>query len=246
MKLSYPLSEHLDLFTRFGGMYSFLEKNAEVATYAQEQSDWSLLSSVGMSYQFSPNWSLRGEYQFVDGIGEHSFGQADLHFTSIGLIYHFGQKKSSVNSLDSPALSSIPSSMFAEVEAPFSIKTEVLFDFDSYELSYSSSLEALAQQLTHYNEGRVYIIGYSDNTGTPSYNASLSHLRAFAVAQYLKRMGVAQERLFISGQGEDHPKASNLTRKGRVQNRRVEVLFETHKKQRQKVTLLPSMKPQIK
>nr|WP_176453704.1 hypothetical protein [Vibrio parahaemolyticus]BAX57065.1 outer membrane protein A [Vibrio parahaemolyticus] len=45
----------------------------------------------GVSYRISQRWSLRGEYQFIDGIGDGEVDQADQHFTSVGLTYHFGQ-----------------------------------------------------------------------------------------------------------------------------------------------------------
>ncbi|MGI9920660.1 OmpA family protein, partial [Vibrio owensii] len=59
------------------------------------------------------------------------------------------------------------------------------------------------------------------------YNQRLSEQRAQAVAEYFKRMGVAESRLIVEGKGENSPVANNETKEGRAQNRRVEIHFET-------------------
>ncbi|EHH1079253.1 porin, partial [Vibrio parahaemolyticus] len=91
-KLSYPLTERLDVFTRLGGAWQRIDKDFSPMPDAIESSEWNLMSSIGMSYRLSQRWSVRGEYQFIDGIGDGDVEQADSHFTSVGLTYHFGQK----------------------------------------------------------------------------------------------------------------------------------------------------------
>ncbi|MFW1392105.1 OmpA family protein, partial [Vibrio parahaemolyticus] len=117
-----------------------------------------------------------------------------------------------------------------------SLSAESLFGFDSSELTYNADLESLAEQLTQYPEDKIQIVGHTDSTGPEAYNQRLSERRAQAVADYLKRMGIAESRLSVEGQGESRPIASNDTVEGRAQNRRVEVVFDTTVEETQPVT----------
>ncbi|WP_237668102.1 outer membrane beta-barrel protein [Vibrio sp. V43_P6S15P86] len=84
VKLGYPLTERLDIYTRLGGAYQRIEKTFSQLPDAVNSSEWNLLSSVGLSYRLSQRWSVRGEYQFIDGVGDTDIHQADSHFTSLG------------------------------------------------------------------------------------------------------------------------------------------------------------------
>lgn len=70
---------------------------------------------------------------------------------------------------------------------------------------------------------RVEIQGYTDNTGSTTFNRSLSEKRAQAVLEFFASQGVARDRLSAAGYGPDHPIATNDTREGRAANRRVEL-----------------------
>jgi outer membrane protein OmpA-like peptidoglycan-associated protein len=67
------------------------------------------------------------------------------------------------------------------------------------------------------------IEGHTDNTGKASSNLKLSQARANAVAAYLKKKGIAENRLSATGFGITKPVADNKTLAGRTQNRRVEL-----------------------
>ncbi len=69
---------------------------------------------------------------------------------------------------------------------------------------------------------RIEIQGYTDATGPRPKNIQLSRDRAEAVRDYFIQNGVAAEKLSAKGFGPDHPAASNRTKKGRAQNRRIE------------------------
>ena len=224
VKLSFPITERMVLFTRLGGAWQRVDKTVSEMPDSTESSEWNVLSSLGGSYRISQRWSLRGEYLFIDGIGDGGIGQADLHFTSVGLTYHFGQTTPVV--VDE-ALVIEPEPQFVMSSATVSLSAESLFGFDSLELTYNAELESLVEQLTQYSEGKVSIIGHTDSSGSEVYNQRLSERRAQMVADYLKRMGIDESRLSVSGLGENRPIASNDTAEGRAQNRRVEVLFET-------------------
>lgn len=84
-------------------------------------------------------------------------------------------------------------------------------------------LLTVAQSLAANPEIRVEVAGHTDATGSRTFNIGLSQARAESVKQYLMRHGVAGDRLVAKGYGPDRPVASNATREGRAQNRRVEL-----------------------
>ena len=77
--------------------------------------------------------------------------------------------------------------------------------------------------LNQYPNSRVLVTGYTDNTGSPSYNLQLSRDRAQTMANYLITQGVDPARIQVVGMGEADPIASNATPAGRQLNRRVEI-----------------------
>jgi outer membrane protein OmpA-like peptidoglycan-associated protein len=85
-----------------------------------------------------------------------------------------------------------------------------------------STLDSLASKLS----GAGFLVelqGFTDNTGSEQYNINLSQRRAEAVTRYLVSKNIPLFRISVVGLGEEMPVASNNTRDGRTQNRRVEV-----------------------
>lgn len=77
-----------------------------------------------------------------------------------------------------------------------------------------------------YPDGRISVEGYTDSRGSERYNLALSDRRAAAVKKYLvDKGGVNAGRITSVGKGEANPVADNGTRRGRFENRRVEVLI---------------------
>lgn len=89
-----------------------------------------------------------------------------------------------------------------------------------------SILDNIAQTLKENDHLNFEVAGHTDNTGDYNYNVNLSEKRANAVRQYLVDKGVAADRLTARGYGPDKPVASNDTRTGRSQNRRVELVLQ--------------------
>jgi len=67
-------------------------------------------------------------------------------------------------------------------------------------------------------------LGHADGSGHRDHNLRLSRARVRAVATLLRAQGLAVGR--VAGFGADQPVATNKTRTGRAQNRRVEILLE--------------------
>lgn len=110
-----------------------------------------------------------------------------------------------------------------------SVASDVLFEFDSAELSQQSqrSLSDVAALLSKATKEQVVVAGHTDAKGSNDYNLALSERRAEAVAKFLTDNGVSADTLKIEGRGEAEPVAENEidgkdNPDGRAKNRRVE------------------------
>ena len=88
-----------------------------------------------------------------------------------------------------------------------------------------STLRKLADVMAQNQERTVLVEGFTDSTGSSSYNQDLSQRRANAVASALSSMGVQRERIAMKAYGEAFPVAANDTATNRQLNRRVEVVL---------------------
>jgi OmpA-OmpF porin, OOP family len=78
---------------------------------------------------------------------------------------------------------------------------------------------ALAKELKGY---KIYIQGYADSTASATINIAISKQRASNVFKALSKE-LDKSRIIISWYGESEPIASNVTKEGRSQNRRVTI-----------------------
>ena len=103
----------------------------------------------------------------------------------------------------------------------------VLFDSGeaTIKLGSADNIAKLSRFLLEYTDRTVLVEGFTDNTGSREANKRLSEQRAEAVRRALIATGVAPERIFTRGYGEDYAIADNSTAAGRLQNRRVEVVI---------------------
>ncbi|WP_159836216.1 OmpA family protein [Burkholderia sp. 8Y] len=101
------------------------------------------------------------------------------------------------------------------------------FAFDSAQLTPKA--RAILDKLIADGRGvtfsSVVVQGFTDSIGSASYNVALSERRARAVLEYLKSHGLQAQDYATKAYGESHPVASNATRVGRAENRRVEVVL---------------------
>ncbi len=107
------------------------------------------------------------------------------------------------------------------------MSTAALFDFDSDVLKEEGkvALHELGDEIKAKGAKVVDIdiIGHTDSTGPAEYNMGLSMRRAQSVADYIISEGIDASIIDVSGEGENNPIASNDTREGRAENRRVDV-----------------------
>ncbi len=101
----------------------------------------------------------------------------------------------------------------------------VKFKTDKYELDNSAkaALDEFATKVKGLNEQYfIEIQGHTDDTGSARYNDDLGQRRADAVRRYLSRQDqLPLNRMSTISYGDTLPVASNKTKAGRAQNRRV-------------------------
>lgn len=127
-----------------------------------------------------------------------------------------------------PVVENVPVPPPAPVYEKNTMSAGALFDHDK------ATLKPAGQQALHdLNDtikakgARVVdidVIGHTDSDGSEEYNQSLSVRRAQSVKDYMVSEGVDPGIIDVSGQGELNPVASNTTKEGRAQNRRVDIL----------------------
>ena len=77
--------------------------------------------------------------------------------------------------------------------------------------------------MKEYSSASFVLEGHTDSQGRETTNQKLSESRAASVREYLTSIGMSGSRLSSVGYGELRPIASNKTRAGRQENRRVEI-----------------------
>lgn len=111
------------------------------------------------------------------------------------------------------------------INVTFDETSGVYFATDKFNINAKSeqTLNKLAGILKEYPKTNILVEGHTDNTGSDSYNLTLSKNRAQAVTGYLVDSGIDRGRFTTKWYGETQPKYDNNTSEGRAQNRRVEL-----------------------
>jgi len=104
----------------------------------------------------------------------------------------------------------------------------VHFDVNITELSAAdkASVQAAISPWLEEKGIVVYVNAYTDNTGTPMINESLSFKRASIVAAEVVSLGLDESMVEPKGWGEANALAPNDTEEGRFKNRRVEIIIK--------------------
>jgi OOP family OmpA-OmpF porin len=181
----------------------------------------------------APGLALTADYRFMGLVGDRSYSGVtntgapvsfkmdhDLnHTVLVGFRYAFGAAPAAAP-MAPPAAQVAPS--------PVSRSYIVFFDWDK------ASLTSRAQQIvseaaansTKVQYTRLEVNGYTDTSGTPTYNQGLSVRRAQSVAAELVKDGVPKSAITIQGFGETHPLVPTGAGVREPQNRRVEIIIK--------------------
>lgn len=108
----------------------------------------------------------------------------------------------------------------------FGLSGKVLFGSDLEVLNAQSReiVERIGKALLAVDIQRVRVDGHTDASGQEAYNEQLSVRRANSVVNVLTQVGMRLENIQVRGLGSREPVASNKTRAGRTENRRVAIV----------------------
>ncbi len=118
------------------------------------------------------------------------------------------------------------SELKSQIDKTGKVTLHVNFDSDKTEI-LPDSLPQIAQvvQLLKQDASlKLAVNGYTDSTGDPARNKTLSDGRAKAVVAAITAGGIDTARLSSAGFGSADPVADNATEDGKSQNRRVELV----------------------
>ncbi|MBT9433298.1 porin OmpA [Candidatus Sodalis endolongispinus] len=211
-KLSYPLTDDLDIYTRLGGMVWRADSKAAYnngnvvngGRRSEHDTGVSPLSAVGLEYAWTKNWATRLDYQWVNNIGDAGTvgARPDNSLLSVGVSYRFGQ-----DDVAAPAPAPVVQTK------RFTLKSDVLFNFDksTLKLEGQQALDQLYSQLSSMDpkDGSVVVLGYTDRIGTEQYNQKLSQERAQSVVSYLVSKGIPSDKISARGMGKSNPVTGN-------------------------------------
>jgi len=104
------------------------------------------------------------------------------------------------------------------------ILNNIFFEVDKFDLAAKSEteLDKIARFLVDNPSIRVEISGHTDDTGSASYNQTLSLKRAQSVVEYLTAHNIPRQRLVQIGYGSKRPLRPNDTDENKQVNRRIE------------------------
>ena len=111
------------------------------------------------------------------------------------------------------------------------LPNEVLFASASATLGGQGqeAIRKVADVLKEFSDRRFQVEGHTDNMPIKSErfpsNWELSTARALSVVHLMIDEGVAPQNVSAAGFGEFHPRATNDTKEGRAQNRRIEIVM---------------------
>ncbi|NNC23227.1 OmpA family protein [Salinisphaera sp. USBA-960] len=116
------------------------------------------------------------------------------------------------------------------------VASDVTFAVDKSTLNQRAQqiFSKIASVMRDYQKTAVHVVGFTDSTGNKQHNLELSRDRSRSVSQFLVNHGVKGQRVLTWGRGESQPVATNRTKAGRAQNRRVAIIIKPIVKGRKK------------
>ena len=113
---------------------------------------------------------------------------------------------------------------------PLVDKKIIYFDFNSVDTEMDAAtldyFKELRVFLNNNPNRKIYISGHSDDVGPENGKLIISLKRAEFIKKQLISDGVSEKQIEIDSKSDTEPIASNQTKTGRSQNRRVEILIK--------------------
>jgi outer membrane protein OmpA-like peptidoglycan-associated protein len=111
----------------------------------------------------------------------------------------------------------------AQPPRPVSFTLYFLEGRDELTLESTRLLDAILAELARRPAPEISVVGHTDRVGTVAFNDALSRQRAERVRVELLRLGIAPERIQVSGRGEREPLVPTEDEVAEPRNRRVEI-----------------------
>ncbi|WWP00041.1 MAG: porin OmpA [Candidatus Dasytiphilus stammeri] len=203
-KISYPINRKFDIYTRLGGIVWRTNSNQNNPVWghiSDHEIGISPLGAVGVEYALSKKITTRLDYQWINKVGEtNSVGiNTDNGMFGIGMTYR-------LNHNDNDTILPLPALKKLAKNQPFTLKSEVLFNFDDAILKSEGKyqLNKLCSKIRSLDptDSTTIIRGYTDYIGSEYYNQNLSEKRAQVVADYLISKGILANKILVYGRGE--------------------------------------------
>ena len=205
--------------------YQWIAVGGDVG-HAQTNGNFAAQGIIGAAFPTPmPGLSVTADARFMSTFGDTDFRHGNKFDSAqdvsgiIGLRYAFG--------VTPPPPPPAPAPVAAPTPAP--VRTYlVFFDWDKADLTARARqiIAEAAQASTRVQTTRIEVDGYTDKSGTPAYNQTLSVRRANTVAAELVRLGVAKSEIFVQGFGENKPLVPTADGVREPQNRRVEIILK--------------------
>ena len=205
-----------------------------VANGSRSETRATFVGGGGLEYMFSPSWSGKLEYQFLDlsqssvivqervaatgalnGSQVQTHPGAGIHTIRLGINYHFGAPPPPAPPMAAPPPPPPPPKVFI-----------VFFDWDKDTIT-PDGMAIIQQAAAAYQSGapvQIQVTGYTDRSGSAGYNQRLSERRANNVAKALAGLGVPRTQMAVSGRGENDNRVPTADGVREPQNRRVEIV----------------------
>jgi OOP family OmpA-OmpF porin len=105
------------------------------------------------------------------------------------------------------------------------IRKSIYFEKAQYKLSEEGKgkLDAMIDTLKKFESYKIYLRGFTDNSGDSISNIILSGKRVNAAKEYLLGKGISAIFITATAMGQDKPMADNNTEEGKRMNRRVDM-----------------------
>lgn len=238
----YDINAGLPIFPYVGagGGYQYVKLNSSLnsggvtVNGTKGSPAFDLIGGVAYPIASVPGLSLTAEYRYMQitsnrrysystaaGTGTNSFAGQSSNSFLVGLRYQLFNAP-----MMAPAPAPAPAPMAAPAPAPARTYL-VFFDWDKSNLTPRATqiiAEAASDSKTT-STTTLSVSGYTDTSGTPTYNQGLSERRAKTVAAQLVTDGVPASEIEIHAFGETHLLVPTGPGVREPQNRRVEIVL---------------------
>ena len=164
---------------------------------------------------------------------QSNFGEVWKNSTDLCWRNNFWTPATGIAGCDGVPVAQAAEPVVAPTTTKVVLNADTFFDFDKSTIKPEGRqiLNQVAEQVSAIELETLIATGHTDSTGPDAYNQKLSERRANSVKEYLVSRGVPADRIYTEGKGEAEPVATNATREGRAQNRRVEIEIVGSRKQ---------------